>query len=116
MTLPASSMSASAAARLRRDESDGVLLELVRLATSDDWSGARSARALLAEGHSYPALQLALTRVQRVRTRNAGRIADRAAATLVITLAMHELAMGSDGGSGLAGIDEPASPANGWNR
>jgi hypothetical protein len=74
----------------RRDESDLIILELVRITSTDRWSEKDAARALEAKGHSRGALHVAQARVLRVRAESPSRIAERAAATLSATLARCE--------------------------
>jgi len=73
--------------RRRRNESDLVLLELIRLGSSDNWDRTRAARSLTAKQHSRVALRHAYRRVQRVRVPGISPVADRAAATLALLLA-----------------------------
>ena len=74
-----------------RDASDLVLLELIRLTSSESWTVAQAARALLATGHTRPALRLAQARIARARAAHTtSKIADRAAATLGAALALHD--------------------------
>jgi hypothetical protein len=85
-----SSTAMNAIAQRFRDESDVVILEVVRLVSADAWTSDRAARTLLAKRHTRAALRLAQARVLRVRAESASRIAERAAATLRMTLAMHD--------------------------
>ena len=71
----------SAAARAR-DESDLVILELVRLASAEPWQLDGAARRLLSKRHHVGALRVAQTRVDRVRADRDSRIAARSAAVL----------------------------------
>ncbi|HZC53129.1 MAG TPA: hypothetical protein VE441_11610 [Mycobacterium sp.] len=80
----------TATPRRRRDESDLVLLELVRLSSIKSWNRQHAARALLAKQHTAGALRLARARVQRARVHAPSRIADRAAATLGTALTVHD--------------------------
>jgi hypothetical protein len=77
----------SAPTRRVRDESDLVILELVRLGTQDDWSGDRAVRALLAKSYSPGALRVAHRRVVRADVSDRSRIGQRARETLRNALA-----------------------------
>ena len=80
----------------RRNEADLVLLELVRLTSSQSWTLERAADRLLSKHHNPGALRVALKRVHRVRAERASPIADRAAVTLSTVLARldHQAATG----------------------
>ena len=71
-----------------RDDVDLVILELIRLVSSDTWTESRAAAALRAKHYTRPVLRAAQSRVLRVRAQSVSRIADRAAATLSATLGM----------------------------
>jgi hypothetical protein len=91
----------------QRDESDLVLLELIRLTSTEAWTVTEAARALLAAGHPRPALRLAQARVARARAAQiTSKIADRAAATLGAALALHDH-------SARYRLPAPALPAHG---
>lgn len=81
---------ATATRRHHRDESDLVLLELIRLTTAGTWAGDHAGRALLAKGHSRGALRLAQARVQRARAAITSVTTERAAQTLAIALSLSE--------------------------
>lgn len=72
----------SAARRRRRDESDVVILELVRLVSSDGWDARRAAEALGAKRYHPGALLRARARVLSSLNRAPSQLAERAAATL----------------------------------
>lgn len=63
-------------------EVDLVILELVRLATREDWSAHHAAAALMAKRHTRGALWMALAGVLDAQLDRDSVIADRAARTL----------------------------------
>lgn len=91
------------AAIRRRNESDLVLLEVIRLTSAASWNRHGAARALLAKGHTPAALRLAYVRVLRARVRTVSGIDDRAAATLTEALALREQGDDTRGRTGAEG-------------
>lgn len=76
----------SAARRRRRDESDVVILEVIRLVTADSWDARRAADALRSKRHHPGALMRARVRVLSALNDAPSNVAERAAATLRETL------------------------------
>jgi len=76
----------SAARRRRRDESDVVILEVIRLVTTDPWDARRAADALISKRHHPGAVLRARVRVLAALATAPSNVAERAAATLRETL------------------------------
>jgi hypothetical protein len=71
----------------RRNESDLVILELVRLVRQEPWSPERAARRLLDKRPSSGALRLARARVLRAQHERDSAVVARAASTIREALA-----------------------------
>lgn len=70
-----------------RDESDLVLLELVRLVNESPFTEQTAAHRLVRKRYSVGALRLALARVVRAQLERPSAVAQRAAATIRCALA-----------------------------